>query len=132
MVGYLVELMQTCQSVLSNIRNYETIKPYLLELCGYYSDLQIHKHVRKDEREERLRTWYETHKSKLPEMDWYEFSACSGSTLGIFCLVSYAMRPDFEASMRIRYAKAIFPIFKGFIFSWIILLIKMKIVWVEI
>ena len=58
--GYLVDLMQTCQSVLSDVPNYETIRPYLLELCGYYCDLQIHKHVRIEEREVRLKNWHIT------------------------------------------------------------------------
>lgn len=111
--GYLVELMQTCQSVLEEMSNYEMIKAVLLELCGYYCDLQIHKHVRKDEREDRLIALYEKQKSALPEMTWYEFAACSGSTLGVFCLVSYALRSDFEAQdvgiIRERY----FPYIQG-------------------
>ena len=44
--GYLVELMQSCQNSLKKVPNYETIKPYLHELCRYYCDLQVHKHVR--------------------------------------------------------------------------------------
>lgn len=111
--GYLVELMKTCQSVLEEMPNYEEIKSDLLELCGFYCDLQIHKHVRKDEREDRLIALYEKQKSKLPDMTWYEFAACSGSTLGIFCLVSYGLRNDFKA----EYAKVIyegyFPYIQG-------------------
>ncbi|MEK3887663.1 tetraprenyl-beta-curcumene synthase family protein [Bacillus sp. FSL K6-3431] len=111
--GYLAELMQTCQSVLSNVANYETIKPFLVELCQYYCDLQIHKHVRKEEREERLKSWYAQNKSNLPEMGWHEFSACSGSTLGIFCLVSYALRSDFEAKHADMIRDGYFPYIQG-------------------
>ena len=110
---YLVELMQTCQSVLKNMPHYETIKPDLLELCGCYCDLQIHKHVRKDERENRLINLYEKQKSTLPDMTWYEFSACSGSTLGIFCLVSYALRDDFEARHATMIHEGYFPYIQG-------------------
>jgi len=111
--GYLCALVQVCQSVLRDVPNYTTIKPYLLELCQYYCDLQIHKHVCIDDREERLKNWYENNRQSLPDMSWYEFSACSGSTLGIFCLVSYALRSDFE----VRYANMIrnsyFPYIQG-------------------
>lgn len=111
--GYLAELMQTCQSVLKNVPSYETIKPFMLELCAYYCDLQIHKHVQKDEREGRLIDWFEKHKSMLPEMTWYEFSACSGSTLGIFCLVSYSLRSDFEARYAEKIRDGYFPYIQG-------------------
>jgi tetraprenyl-beta-curcumene synthase len=111
--GYLHELVQTCQSVLQEISNYAAIKPYLLELCHYYSDLQVHKHVRVEERVARLKNWFNQYKANFPDMEWYEFSACSGSTLGIFCLVSYALRPDFRPA----YAKIIrdgyFPYIQG-------------------
>lgn len=111
--GYLVELMQTCQSVLKTVPNYEAIKPNLLELCGYYCDLQIHKHVQKDEREERLIVLYEQQKNKLPNMTWYEFAACSGSTLGVFCLVSYALRSDFESRHVTMIHEGYFPYIHG-------------------
>ncbi|GER66480.1 tetraprenyl-beta-curcumene synthase [Weizmannia acidilactici] len=111
--GYLHELVTTCQSVLKAIPHYEAIKPYLLELCRYYSDLQVHKHVRVEERVPRLENWFAQFKADFPDMGWYEFSACSGSTLGIFCLVSYALRDDF----RPEYAKIIrdgyFPYIQG-------------------
>ncbi|MBE1555613.1 tetraprenyl-beta-curcumene synthase [Filibacter limicola] len=110
---YLVELMQMCQSILSDMPNYGMIKPYLLELCQYYCDLQIHKHVCKEEREERLKSWYEKHKSLLPKMGWHEFAACSGSTLGVFCLVSYALRNDFEIRHADRIRKGYFPYIQG-------------------
>lgn len=111
--GYLVELMQTCQSVLKNMPNYKFIKPKLLELCRYYCDLQIHKHVKKEEREERLIALYKKVQHKFPEMTWYEFSACSGSTLGIFCLVSYALRSDFEERYVTMIERGYFPYIQG-------------------
>lgn len=111
--GYLAELMQTCQEVLNEVSHYDLIFPYLNELCGYYCDLQIHKHVRKDEREKRLFALYENHKEHLPKMTWYEFSACSGSTLGIFCLVAYALRDDFQAAYADIIRDGYFPYIQG-------------------
>lgn len=111
--NYLADLAETCREVLSEIKNYEKIKDYLLELCSYYCDLQIHKHVKVEERVPRLQGWFEQFKEQIPEMEWYEFSACSGSTLGIFCLVSYAMRDDFEQGYAENIFNGYFPYIQG-------------------
>lgn len=111
--GYLNDLVETCQSVLSEMKNYPLIKEYLLELCDYYCDLQVHKHVVQEERVPRLEKWFQQYQNRLPEMEWYEFSACSGSTLGIFCLVSYAMREDFLEKDAENIRKGYFPYIQG-------------------
>lgn len=111
--GYLVDLMQTCQTILKDMPNYIEIKADLLELCRYYCDLQIHKHVRKEEREERLIALFEAEQAKFPDMTWYEFSACSGSTLGVFCLVSYALRDDFDVQYAMMIREGYFPYIQG-------------------
>ncbi|RDI44350.1 tetraprenyl-beta-curcumene synthase family protein [Falsibacillus pallidus] len=111
--GYLASLVRTCQDVLSEISPYADIKKYLLELCQYYCDLQIHKHVRVEEREGRLQKWFDGYKSQLPDMGWHEFSACSGSTLGIFCLVSYALRSDFQTEYAEIIRNGYFPYIQG-------------------
>ncbi|WP_423799356.1 tetraprenyl-beta-curcumene synthase family protein [Neobacillus sp. SAB-20_R2A] len=111
--GYLNDLSETCRSVLRELKHYEFIKEFLLELCEYYCDLQIHKHVKKEERVPRLENWFQRHQNHLPKMEWYEFSACSGSTLGIFCLVSYAMRDDFTASDAENIRNGYFPYIQG-------------------
>ncbi|MGO4890049.1 tetraprenyl-beta-curcumene synthase family protein [Anaerobacillus sp. MEB173] len=88
--GYLEKLVKTCQSILMTLPSYEKIAPALLELAQYYCDLQVHKHVSYEERVPRLEAWFQEYEDNLPKMNWYEFSACTGSTLGIFCLVAYA------------------------------------------
>jgi tetraprenyl-beta-curcumene synthase len=111
--GYLASLVETCQSLNRILPNYKFIKEPLRELCGYYCDLQVHKHVTKDERVDRLQKWFNHYEDKLPEMSWYEFSACSGSTLGIFCLISYALRPDFKEESVEMIRKGYFPYIQG-------------------
>ncbi|MCD4839528.1 tetraprenyl-beta-curcumene synthase family protein [Neobacillus sedimentimangrovi] len=111
--GYLHDLSKTCRTILREIEHYDLIKDYLLELCEYYCDLQIHKHVKEEERVGRLEKWFQQYQKQLPDMEWYEFSACSGSTLGIFCLVSYAMRKDFTASDAANIRKGYFPYIQG-------------------
>lgn len=111
--GYLQELVETCQNVLLNHPRYFMIKEHLLDLCEYYCDLQIHKHVKVEERVPRLQKWFEKHKEQLPEMEWYEFSACSGSTLGIFCLVSYSFSPEFKEEYGKIIKEGYFPYIQG-------------------
>ncbi|WP_280632256.1 tetraprenyl-beta-curcumene synthase family protein [Jeotgalibacillus proteolyticus] len=111
--GYLGALVLTCQEVLEGLDTYPSIKQDLLMLSRYYCDLQIHKHVHEDEREKRLQIWFKDHHERFPEMEWYEFSACTGSTLGIFCLVSYAFRKDFKPSFSAVIRNGYFPYIQG-------------------
>lgn len=111
--NYLNDLSETCRSVLGELDNYPMIKCYLLELCQYYCDLQVHKHVVPEERVTRLKQWFTRFQKQLPEMEWYEFSACSGSTLGIFCLISYAMREDFQEKDALNIRNGYFPYIQG-------------------
>jgi len=111
--GYLHKLVQTCQNVLADIKHYPIIAKYLLELSSYYCDLQVHKHVRKEERVPRLENWFEAHKTNVPEMEWYEFSACTGSTLGIFCLVAYAFQDGFDEKHALQIKESYFPYVQG-------------------
>jgi tetraprenyl-beta-curcumene synthase len=110
---YLYDLAATCREVLSHCSHYPEIKEYLLELMTYYCDLQVHKHVKPEQRVPRLRNWFNKNKEAIPEMSWYEFSACSGSTLGIFCLVSYAFRDDFAAGHADHIRQGYFPYIQG-------------------
>ena len=111
--GYLRKLVETCQIFMRKLDRYEYIEGYLKELCSYYVDLQVHKHVAESERVGRLEQWFSIHQEKLPSMTWFEFSACSGSTLGIFCLISSALRNDFEQKHAEQIYKGYFPYIQG-------------------
>jgi len=111
--GYLAALVKTCQDVLVKLPAYPVIAPALHELAGHYCELQVHKHVRKDQRINRLNQWFLHHREYLPQMTWYEFSACAGSTLGIFCLISHAFQRNFSRDLSQRIKKAYFPWVQG-------------------
>lgn len=112
--GYLISLVTTCQDVLEKLPAYDKISSALRELAGYYCDLQVHKHVREEERVPRLKNWFETYRDDLPAMSWYEFSACCGSTLGIFCLVACAFDEQCSDDLVSRVKGAYFPWVQGF------------------
>jgi tetraprenyl-beta-curcumene synthase len=112
--GYLAALVTTCQDVLRNLTEYRTAAPHLHELAGLYCDLQVNKHVRKDQRLGLLQKWFDAKKAALPEkMVWYEFAACTGSTLGIFCLVSSLFEPGASERHLLNIKKACFPWVQG-------------------
>lgn len=111
--GYLSALTQTCRKVLNGIPNYHLGAAALRELAEFYVDLQVHKHVRKEERLPRLQAWFEGHANELPPMAWYEFAACTGSTLGIFCIVSQLFNPSASAALITKIKNAYFPWVQG-------------------
>ncbi|WP_085523049.1 tetraprenyl-beta-curcumene synthase family protein [Tuberibacillus sp. Marseille-P3662] len=109
--GYLPQLVLTCQQMLANLPSLKTIQPSLHELAGYYCDLQVHKHVKHEERVPRLQHWFAHYEHQWPDMQWQEFSASSGSTLGIFCIVSYAANGE--------QMDKLVPILKSGYFPWV-------------
>lgn len=111
--GYLAALVQTCRKVLERLPDYTPGAKAVRELAGIYIDLQVHKHVRKDERLPRLEAWFADHKENLPPMAWYEFAACAGSTLGIFCIISQLFNPSTTAKLVYDIKKAYFPWVQG-------------------
>ncbi|MCT7960947.1 tetraprenyl-beta-curcumene synthase family protein [Laspinema sp. D1] len=111
--GYLNQLVKNCQDVLKEIPAYPKIASTLQELASYYCDLQVHKHVRVEERVPRLKKWFHLHENELPQMQWFEFSACAGSTLGIFSLVSYACNEGYSDGLTQRVKAGYFPWVQG-------------------
>jgi tetraprenyl-beta-curcumene synthase len=110
---YLSELVKTCQDVLQQADGYSLVREHALKLGGLYSDLQIHKHVVEEERIPRLQKWFSRHQEDWPELSWFEFSACTGSTLGIFCLVSYALSGRMDSQLAAQIERSYFPYMQG-------------------
>jgi tetraprenyl-beta-curcumene synthase len=111
--GYLHALVSTCQDVLGRIKDYPLIAQKLHFLATIYCDLQVHKHIQIEKRVPALQNWFAKHKETLPDMTWYEFSACSGSTLGIFYLVSYASGQKITEEIVENVMGSIFPWVQG-------------------
>lgn len=111
--GYLHDLVRTCQQVLTTLPGYEAIMPLTLELSRFYGELQVHKHVRKDERLERLKGWFASNREHFPGMEWQEFAASTGSTLGIYALVSSALSGSLSPASALLIKKAYFPWMQG-------------------
>lgn len=107
--GYLSELVRTCQDVLAGLDDYQKIEPYAESLSSLYRDLQVHKHVTPAERVSRLTDWFYKEREERYGLAWYEFSAAAGSTLGIFCLVSYGLAEKMAETRAAAVAGGYFP-----------------------
>jgi tetraprenyl-beta-curcumene synthase len=111
--NYLHDLTATCQNILAEMESYADIQKHVSRLEGLYEDLQVHKHVSWDERIPRLKHWFEQENDLKSDLTWYEFSAAAGSTLGIFCLVSYAMGGKITKNLAGSIYDAYFPYIHG-------------------
>ncbi|WP_440896151.1 tetraprenyl-beta-curcumene synthase family protein [Amphibacillus sp. Q70] len=90
--GYLSDLVLVCQKYLRQIKNDPLLKKYLLRLTSSYIDLQVNKHVNPNERVDRLKALFDKAELSDSSLTWYEYAASTGSTLTIFCLVSYGLK----------------------------------------
>ncbi|EQB37242.1 MULTISPECIES: tetraprenyl-beta-curcumene synthase family protein [Virgibacillus] len=109
--GYLQELVQTCREVIASLDNLAVFQDNLLWLEGLYEDLQVHKHVVPNKREIRLKRWSDIKNDY--SLQWYEFSAATGSTLGIYSLVCYALAGRINDEMTGAITNGYFPYIQG-------------------
>ncbi|WP_424766912.1 tetraprenyl-beta-curcumene synthase family protein [Paenibacillus sp. sgz302251] len=95
--GYLHHLVRTCQLQTAQLPSYRSVQPHVSELVGLYGDLQVYKHIHKDLREPQLLAWWEKHRGRYPNLQWNEFAAATGSTLGMFMLFLAASENNLSA-----------------------------------
>lgn len=109
---YLADLVRTCQRIIEKYTS-EDVRSVLRHLANLYTDLQVHKHVAEAERVKRLTLWHKNEKPADHSLSWYEFAAASGSTLGIFCIVSYAIGGTMTENKAYAVYKSYFPYVQG-------------------
>ncbi|MBO8170486.1 MAG: tetraprenyl-beta-curcumene synthase family protein [Bacillaceae bacterium] len=111
--NYLNELVLTCQRMILQLPGYHHVQDEVVRLASLYTDMQVHKHVNPDEREDRLKKWWESYASQYPGIYWNEFAAAAGSTLGVFMLFQTAVRPKVPSDEIERILDAYFPWITG-------------------
>lgn len=107
--GFLAALVQSCQKYVAQLPAYGQVQARVLELSGLYSDLQVYKHIAQEKREEQLLAWWETHRPHYPQIYWQEFSAVTGSTIGIFSLFCLATKQRLDEQTIRSVNQAYFP-----------------------
>ncbi|MEA4901143.1 tetraprenyl-beta-curcumene synthase family protein [Desulfitobacterium sp.] len=107
--GYLDQLVRTCQENLKLLPSYSVVKAEATWLAAQYSSLQTYKHLKPEEREEKMLAWLEQSRVIYSEVSVWEFAAATGSTLGIFCLVAAAHQPGLTVNTVKAIKQAYFP-----------------------
>lgn len=107
--GYLSELVKTCQSCILLLPSYERVKAPVERLVTLYCELQVYKHIRHDLRESELADWWSRHAAAYPQLQWNEFAAATGSTLGVFMLFLAATDPKLTERKVADIEAAYFP-----------------------
>jgi len=107
--GYLKELVTTCQHYIKKLPSYAKIQERVLEFSNLYSDLQVYKHIAKADREPHLMAWWNQYRERYPEIYWQEFSAVTGSTIGIFALFTMATAEHLSEDQVQKVCNAYFP-----------------------
>lgn len=111
--GYLQALVDRCRQALRGIPSYSRVQDEALRLARLYADLQTFKHARPPLREGLLRDWFAAHAGTYPDLNWWEFAAATGSTLGIFALCAAAADPALTSGAAGRLAAGYFPWISG-------------------
>ncbi|RNA66266.1 tetraprenyl-beta-curcumene synthase family protein [Alteribacter keqinensis] len=114
--GFLRELVATCQEKVAAFPGFEETQASMEELSLHYRNLQVYKHVKKEDREPLLIKWYEETKEEYPQlarMRWYEFAASTGSTLGVYALAAYASKGRMKRETAVKIKDSYFPYAQG-------------------
>ncbi len=111
--GYLLSLVRECQRCVAALPSYAAVQAHVAELVGLYCDLQVHKHIRKELREQALLEWWQTHRDAYPALRWNEFAAATGSTLGMFMLFLTAAGEGVTEAAASDVKQAYFPCIGG-------------------
>ncbi|GIO52600.1 hypothetical protein J21TS7_09180 [Paenibacillus cineris] len=107
--GYLHGLVTTCQSCIRQLPGYAAAMPFIRDLAGLYTDLQVYKHIKPELREPALLEWWELHRERTPQLQWNEFAAATGSTLGVFMLFLAASNRHLSSTAAASIHASYFP-----------------------
>lgn len=106
---YLTSLVSTCRQEVIRLPAYSVIRPDLLKLAAWYSELQTYKHLTLSERKQKMAAWAGSHLSPDTNIAFWEFAAAAGSTLGIFMLCAAAADPKLSRDDTDRIFSVYFP-----------------------
>lgn len=92
--AYIAQLVGACHQALSVFPGYAVVQPFMVRLVALYVDLQVFKHGPTPERVPRLTDWFHARQDPAWNLYWWEFAAATGSTLGLFALLTVALEPS--------------------------------------
>ncbi len=109
--GYVAHLIRACHKSLRQFPGYLGVEAALNRLVELYVDLQVFKHGPLEARVPALQTWFKREGGDQYGLQWWEFAAASGSTLGLFALLNLAASD--------RSSPSLVPLVQDLYFPWI-------------
>jgi tetraprenyl-beta-curcumene synthase len=106
---YLRQLVLACQQQVRNLPSYELVKPQIQKVACLYSSLQTYKHLDPTIRDEKMLTWIDPYLENYPQITHWEFTAATGSTLGMFMLCAAANDKNLTPQEVENISSAYFP-----------------------
>ncbi len=88
--GYLEQLVNECRNQVKGLPSYDLVIEHVKKYIHLYTDLQSYKHLPLHIRENCLEVWADYYTDRYHDLNWWEFSAASGSTLGVFVMLASA------------------------------------------
>ncbi|NPV90963.1 MAG: tetraprenyl-beta-curcumene synthase family protein [Firmicutes bacterium] len=107
--GYLERLVGKTRAALSALPGRRAAVPRMEKLVSLYTDLQTYKHIDPGSRAPALRDWAGLNRADSLGIEWWEFSAAAGSTLGVFALAAAATSPGLTGEECDKLVQAYFP-----------------------
>jgi tetraprenyl-beta-curcumene synthase len=111
--GYLTALVRQCREVLGQLPSWRLVQDEVLRLARLYTDLQTFKHTFPHLREGLLQNWAVAEAGGYGDLEWWEFAAATGSTLGIFALCAAAADPGLSPESVRQLSAGYFPWISG-------------------
>jgi tetraprenyl-beta-curcumene synthase len=107
--GYLRSLVDAAREGLRALPNYHAVRDRLVDVAGFYAELQVLKHGPPGVRETACDAWYARNRERFPGLSWWEFAAACGSSLPVFALIALASRERLDAAEIDATVTAYFP-----------------------
>jgi tetraprenyl-beta-curcumene synthase len=107
--GFAKALIEQCQRALMAFPGLDAIRPAMGLLVDHYITLQVLKHGPTRDRVNALQQWYASLEGSRLGLQWWEFAAGCGSTLGLFALLTAALKADLTAARAERLYALYFP-----------------------
>lgn len=108
--GYLEWLTSECRRAVDGLPGFPEVQPRVAWLARRYGELQSLKHSRDGaQRGPRLARWHALRSAGRWDVEWWEFAAACGSTLGIFALLAEAAEGETDPHRVGRLFECYFP-----------------------
>jgi len=107
--GYLRALVDTVRRELHALPSYHAVRDRLVQVGGFYAELQTLKHGANADAAVACDAWYARNREAFPGLRWWEFAAACGSSLPVFALIELATHEHIDPVEIRALSDAYFP-----------------------